>query len=381
MRPRPAGLRYVSDEEPGHPAQEGRQGLRLRQARTAARSTTRRRSTRIRIARHPAGLYGCLDLPQGRTATSRRPGATPRAASSTATTRLSARSARARSTSTCSSSPQALPAIRDDGRRAHGLRGLPREKVLATVVHLLETTLIRVGNDDYAKQNKSYGLTTLRDPHVEGRRRRAALPVQGQERQDLAPAGQGPAHRQDREGLPGPARPGPVPVSRRGRRARRRHLGRRERLSARDHRRATSPPRISAPGPARCWPRWRCRNSRASTARPRRRRTSARRSSRSPSRLGNTPTICRKCYVHPEVFTCYLEGELLLEVKDEVESELRENLAGLKPEEAAVLTLLAGSACTARLRAHRPEQAARAKRKSPSRPQGAAGNARSEARA
>ena len=44
------------------------------------------------------------------------------------------------------------------------LRGLPREKVLATVVHLLETTLI--GNDDYAKQNKSYGLTTLRNPHV-----------------------------------------------------------------------------------------------------------------------------------------------------------------------------------------------------------------------
>ena len=58
------------------------------------------------------------------------------------------------------------------------------------------------------------------------------------------------------------------------------------------------------------------------------------------SRLGNTPTICRKCYVHPEVFTCYLEGALLLEIKEEVEAELRENLAGLRPEEAAVLTLL-----------------------------------------
>ena len=45
-------------------------------------------------------------------------------------------------------------------------RGLTREKVLATVVHLLESTLIRVGNDDYAKQNQSYGLTTLRDRHV-----------------------------------------------------------------------------------------------------------------------------------------------------------------------------------------------------------------------
>ena len=60
----------------------------------------------------------------------------------------------------------ALPTIRAKVREHMGLRGLPREKVLATVVHLLETTLIRVGNDDYAKQNKSYGLTTLENRHV-----------------------------------------------------------------------------------------------------------------------------------------------------------------------------------------------------------------------
>src|SRR4029079_680082 len=47
----------------------------------------------------------------------------------------------------------ALPRIRRKVRRDMALRGLPREKVLGTVVHLLETTLIRVGNDDYAKQN------------------------------------------------------------------------------------------------------------------------------------------------------------------------------------------------------------------------------------
>src|SRR5690242_8279770 len=61
---------------------------------------------------------------------------------------------------------RALPAIRAKLADHMALRGLPREKVLATVVHLLETTLIRVGNDDYARTNKSYGLTTLRDPHV-----------------------------------------------------------------------------------------------------------------------------------------------------------------------------------------------------------------------
>ncbi len=44
-----------------------------------------------------------------------------------------------------------------------GLRGLPREKVLATVVHLLDTSLIRVGNDDYSRHNNGHGLTTLKN--------------------------------------------------------------------------------------------------------------------------------------------------------------------------------------------------------------------------
>ena len=59
-------------------------------------------------------------------------------------------------------------------------------------------------------------------------------------------------------------------------------------------------------------------------------------------RLGNTPTICRKCYIHPEVVHSYLQGELMLEVKRQLETELRDNLSGLKPEEAAVLSLLEG---------------------------------------
>jgi DNA topoisomerase-1 len=58
------------------------------------------------------------------------------------------------------------------------------------------------------------------------------------------------------------------------------------------------------------------------------------------ARLGNTPTICRKCYVHPEVLNSYLDGSLVLEIKSQVESELRDELTGLQPEEAAVLALL-----------------------------------------
>jgi DNA topoisomerase I len=61
---------------------------------------------------------------------------------------------------------EALPAIRT--RTARDLRSpeLTREKVLAAVVQLLEKTLIRVGNDEYARDNRSFGLTTLRDGHV-----------------------------------------------------------------------------------------------------------------------------------------------------------------------------------------------------------------------
>lgn len=60
-----------------------------------------------------------------------------------------------------------LPLIRETTDRHLRKRGLPREKVLATVVQLLETTLIRVGNQQYAKKNRSFGLTTLRDRHVD----------------------------------------------------------------------------------------------------------------------------------------------------------------------------------------------------------------------
>jgi DNA topoisomerase-1 len=60
----------------------------------------------------------------------------------------------------------ALPRIRARVRQDLALPGLPREKILATLVHLLETTRIRVGNEEYARDNASYGLTTLRARQV-----------------------------------------------------------------------------------------------------------------------------------------------------------------------------------------------------------------------
>jgi DNA topoisomerase I len=62
---------------------------------------------------------------------------------------------------------KALSKIRKRVARDLKLPGLPREKVLATVVQLLERTFIRIGNDEYARENKSFGLTTMKDRHVE----------------------------------------------------------------------------------------------------------------------------------------------------------------------------------------------------------------------
>jgi DNA topoisomerase-1 len=62
---------------------------------------------------------------------------------------------------------EALSKLRRRVDRHMKLPGLSREKVLATVVHLLERTFIRVGNEEYAKENKSFGLTTMRNRHID----------------------------------------------------------------------------------------------------------------------------------------------------------------------------------------------------------------------
>jgi DNA topoisomerase-1 len=58
------------------------------------------------------------------------------------------------------------------------------------------------------------------------------------------------------------------------------------------------------------------------------------------ARLGNTPTIRRKCYVHPDIVSCYLDGSLSFELRSEMDGDFRQTVAGLNPEEAAVLAAL-----------------------------------------
>lgn len=232
-----------------------------------------------------------------------------------------------------------LPAIRQAIDEHMSLRGLPREKVLATVVHLLENTLIRVGNEDYAKQNKSYGLTTLRDPHVK---------VEGGELRFQFKGKSGKTWKlkvKDRriakivkacQDLPGQDLFQYLDEN-----------GERQSISSSDvnaYLKDITGRDITAKD-FRTWAGTVLAALALSEFEQFDSEAKAKKNIRAAieqvsSRLGNTPTICRKCYVHPEVFTCYLEGGLLLEIKKQVEEELREDLPSLRPEEAAVLTLL-----------------------------------------
>src|SRR3954463_3131750 len=74
---------------------------------------------------------------------------------------------------------QALPGIRRRTEADLRAAGLPRKKVLAAVVRLLEKTFIRVGNEEYARTNRSYGLTTMRDGHVKIRGSRVQFIFRG----------------------------------------------------------------------------------------------------------------------------------------------------------------------------------------------------------
>jgi DNA topoisomerase-1 len=234
---------------------------------------------------------------------------------------------------------KALPAVRSKLAEHMALRGLPREKVLATVVHLLETTLIRVGNDDYAKENKSYGLTTLRNPHVK---------VEGSELRFQFKGKSGKTWRlqlKDRrvakivracQDLPGQRLfqyrddDGEVrEVTSADVNGYLKEITGRD-ITAKDFR--TWAGTVLA---ALALQEFEAFDSKATQKKNLRAAIE-----HVSSRLGNTPTICRKCYIHPEVLNAYVEGNMLLEIEKKVEKELSDNLAQLRPEEAAVLAML-----------------------------------------
>ncbi|MEE7458073.1 DNA topoisomerase I [Methylorubrum populi] len=235
----------------------------------------------------------------------------------------------------------ALPGIRRRIDADMSQRGLPREKVLATVVHLLETTLIRVGNDDYARSNKSYGLTTLRDPHVKIAGSEMRFRFKGKSGKEWS------VSVRDRrvakivkacQDLPGQELFQYLDDA-----------GERRDVTSSDvneYLREITGEDFTAKD-FRTWAgtvlaALALREFEAFDSEAKAKKNLRAAIESVASRLGNTPTICRKCYIHPQILGCYLEGGLLLQIKDAVEGELTDSLEELRPEEAAVLSLLRG---------------------------------------
>ena len=234
----------------------------------------------------------------------------------------------------------ALPGIRKRVDADLTRAGLPREKVLATVVKLLETTLIRVGNEEYARDNKHYGLTTMRNRHVKVKGSTIQFSFRGKSGVDHTIELQNPrlAHVVHRcQELPGHELF--------------EYLGEDDKVHTIDSSDVNAYlQEISGqPFTAKDFRTWAGTVLAAlalqefetfdSEAAAKKNITNA--IEKVAERLGNTPSVCRKCYVHPAILESYVDGSMLDSLRKKAEDELTgSHLADLKPEEAAVVGLL-----------------------------------------
>jgi DNA topoisomerase-1 len=227
-----------------------------------------------------------------------------------------------------------LPGLRARTARDLTRPDLDRAKVVAAVVRLLEATLIRVGNEEYARQNRSYGLTTLRNRHATVSGARVEFRFRGKSKRDHVvvvkdrPLGAIVKACQD---LPG--------------RALFQYLderGRRRVLTSADVN-AYLREALSADFSAKDFRTWAGTVLAAcllrQTAPPRSERDGKRQLTRAiesvSSRLGNTPAICRRSYVHPAVIEAYLDGSL-----PEAPGAIDRVRSRLKGDERALLSFL-----------------------------------------
>ena len=234
---------------------------------------------------------------------------------------------------------QALPALRARVEADLGRRGLPREKVLATVVRLLEVTLIRVGNEEYARANHSYGLTTLRNRHVDVEGSKVRFHFRGKSgvRHDVAVSDRRLARIVHRcQELPGQelfqfeVEPGSFHVIDSGDVNEYLHQVTGQPFTAKDFR--TWAGTLLAAASLRAFAAFK------SQAQARRNIVEA--IDQVARRLGNTRAVCRKCYVHPAVVDAYLDGSLAEALSRHGEGKQAAGPPGLPVEEAAVLAFL-----------------------------------------
>jgi DNA topoisomerase-1 len=244
---------------------------------------------------------------------------------------------------------RALPRLRRQVDRDLRRRNLSRDKVIAAVIRLLESTLVRVGNEEYARENRSYGLTTLRNRHASVRGTTMKFSFRGKSgvshsvgisdrrlanvvRQCQELPGQRLFEYVDDDGTVQAVDSNDVNEYIRD------AMG--DDFSAKDFR--TWAGTVLA---ARALQELEKEVATGelpveSVERGPTKKALKRAIERVAADLGNTPAVCRKCYIHPAIIDSYLEGTLAEALTKRVDARLRRDPAGLRDEERLVLSLL-----------------------------------------
>jgi DNA topoisomerase-1 len=231
-----------------------------------------------------------------------------------------------------------LPTIRRKVQQDLALPGLPREKILATVIRLLETSMIRVGNDEYRRQNNSFGLATLRSRHVNVSGSNIRFEFRGksgvQHALDLTNRRLARIIKQCQE-LPGYELFQYIGED-----------GQRSTIDSADVNEYLR--QIAGDGfSSKDFRTWagtvlaaRALGELASGDKKAQLKKNILQAIEIVAkRLGNTKAVCRKCYIHPAVIDAYRDGSFLQILKARVKKS-RHSGHDLAPEEAAVLALL-----------------------------------------
>ena len=232
-----------------------------------------------------------------------------------------------------------LPKIRRRIARDLKLAGLPRNKVLATVVQLLERTFIRIGNEEYARENKSFGLTTMKDRHVEVKGAKLRFRFRGKS---------GREHEVDvtdgrianiiskLQDLPGQDLFQYVD-----------HDGKVRDITSQDvneYLREITGEDFSAKD-FRTWAGTVLTaialNAQEEFETPKQAKLNINTAIKAVAKiLGNTPAICRKCYIHPAVLENYLDQKSIDGLKQTTEDALEKEDVDLRSSETAILKFL-----------------------------------------
>lgn len=231
---------------------------------------------------------------------------------------------------------QCLPRIRERIQADLQTGGLSREKVLATVVRLLEATCIRVGNEAYARDNDSYGLTTLRDHHVNINQCKIRFNFRGKSGKDHNITLEDCSLAEIVKGCR--AVPGDILFQYMD------DAGESHRVSSTDvnrYLREISGRKVSAKDFRTWWGTVLTALALRERELPKSQAGAKRLISgvvkEVAEHLGNTPTVCRKCYIHPAVLSAFAQGRVVGRI---VRGRKSADVTALLPEEKALVRFL-----------------------------------------